>query len=137
PKYPTPPLKVLPWLEANWGATWCLVELTAYTVTGDERFLRHAIHLGRTAIEHVLPSTAEAEAAHLAALLAWIAAEGVTPRWEDVAAEQVDIAIAAGTGRSWYGLQSALRHAEWSLPRGWSQSGTTSARIAYDMVDQT
>lgn len=137
PKYPIPPPKVLPWLEAGWGATWCLVELTTYRITGEERYLSRAVHLGRTAINHVLPSTAEAEAAHLAALLTWITADGVTSRSEDLAGEQVEIAVAAGTGRYWYAFQSALTHAEWSLSRGWSQPGATSARIAYDMVDQT
>jgi hypothetical protein len=130
PEYPIPRLKVLPWLEAGWGATWCLVDLTAYKITGEERYLSRAVHLGRTAINHVLPSTADAEAAHLAALLAWITADGVTSSWEDLAGEQVKIAIAAGTGRYWYALQSALTHAEWS------QLGTDSARIAYDIVDQ-
>jgi CHAT domain len=137
PEYQIPNLKVLPWLEAGWGATWCLVELTAYQITGEEECLSRAVHLGRTAIIHVLPSTAEAEAAHLAALLTWITADGVTRKSEEIAAEQVEIAIAAGTGRYWYALQSALTHAEWGLSHGWSQPGTTSARIAYDIVDQT
>jgi hypothetical protein len=137
PDYPLPNLKVLPWLEASWGATWCLVELTAYKITGEERHLSKAVHLGRTAITHVLPSTAEAEAAHLAALLAWVTTDGVTREWEEIAAKQVEIAIAAGTGRYWYAFTSALTHAEWSLPHGWSQPGTASARIAYDIVDQT
>ena len=137
PEYPIPSLHVLPWLEAGWGATWCQVELTAYRITGEERYLARAVHLGRTAIAHVLPSTAEAEAAHLAALLAWVTADGVTREWQEIAARQVEIAIAAGTGRYWYAFTSALAHAEWGLSREWSQPATTSARIAYDIVDQT
>lgn len=136
PDYEIPNLKVLPWVEAHWGATLCRVELIAYELTGDEPHLAKAMHLGRTAISHVEPSTAEAEEAHLSALLTWMTEAGVTAEAEEVAAEQTEIAIAAGTGQYWYALSSALMHADWSLQRGWSQPATTSARIAYDIVDQ-
>lgn len=136
PEYSIPGLEVLPWLEAEWGAIWCQVELAAFELTGDVQQLHRSVHLGQTSTGHVLPSTADAEAAHLAALLTWIAVDGVTPELETLAAEQAEVAVAAGTGRFWYAFESALTHAEWSLPNGWSQPATTSARIAYDIVDQ-
>jgi hypothetical protein len=151
PAHPLPQLDVLPWLQANWAALWCLVELERYGLTGDHEHRSRAIRLGRTAIDHVVPSTAEAEAAYLT-ILASVDVDdtsAVPNRVHDdrsadqaserrrLVAEQAEIAIEAGTGRYWYALQSALTHAESSLPYEWSQPATTSARIAFDIVDQT
>jgi hypothetical protein len=135
PDYPIPSLKVLPWLEAGWAATWCLVELDRFNITGDQQRLSRAMHLGHQAVYHVRPSTAEAEYAHLAALLIYFDEHGSASEVGSVEAH-LDIAIAAGSGRYWYALMSALTFAEWSLPRGWSQPATTSARVAYDIIDQ-
>ena len=70
------------------------------------------------------------------AQLARITAAGVTPLLQEFAARQAEIAVTAGADRHWYALQSAFAHASWSLPQGWSQPATRSARIAYDIVDQ-
>lgn len=132
-----PNLPGIEWHEARWGSVWGLIEGDLFRLTAGRAHLDRCVRLAGVAAEHVYPSTAAVEAALLEATLLHADATGMKrTKAERLAAEAVEVAIAAGSGRYWYALSSALRHAEWALPRGWNQPATTSARIAYDIIDQ-
>lgn len=125
----------LRWFESGWAATSAHAALLEYELTGQYGSFEAAERAADWGCYRTYPSTPEAEDALLATMIAG-APEDVSAELESAIADEAEVVVAAASGRYWFAMQGTRRHAEWQLPRKWTQPATNSARIFYDCVDQ-